>query len=515
MKLIKLAAVLVCVLLLPLWGFTSAAADGQTSMGVQTGLESYAIDLERIYQGGRYEAVIRIGENMSFSGTLTEGLTHEQLWLCIDRALADEHLTRQDIIETNKMVDKLLDELEPSTFWERVEFITDAIGVQHYADTVKHMSASSGLDGELEGLTALEKQYVQEQLGKQMGESYDKWREGLIPGKVKDKVVEKALGAMSVGAKAVKIAVGVWKLAEAGLEEDKELSELRERALARQTAVEIFYKRAGNYVREYLDEYGQWELRFDGSKLSGSAYETMTRLNFDANDTRGVFSTFYTIQPIKLTWTADAYFLKDDHSPNPNGTYTGRISITGEYDASELKKHIAPLIFKFEQYSLAMNYSMYNEEQMQALERATPDIRQTWFIDNCQIEILGLAENGAATVELPPLVENTNITMDYELSGGYSAAGSSAVGVDQVCTPERAAAPIRQLPEQVNGEVMNWVCLIPLSVTVSDPYSGSHTYSAEEMAGVGDLDTAFVIRSPFADWTGFKRIEISKNRPEA
>lgn len=524
----RILSLLLALMPLPLWNAVPAQAAMDSVMGVNMGgLISYGIDRGRVYQGGKYDAAIKIGENLSFTGTLSEGLSDEMLQKCIDDALAAEHLTKKDVIETNKMVAELLSKMKsPRDFWAELDFYSEMLGYKQYTDTVKHMVGSATKPGEgvYKGLTAQEKQFVQEQLGKTMDESFDAWKADLtdVGGKIKDKITpnpvamaEEALSTNVIG-KGYKVLSGVWKAMRRNIEQEKSLDALKESVMKRQLLVEAFYKRAGTLVKDYLKDHGQWQLRVDGSRQKNAKVEQMTKLNFDYANLDGSFSTFYTIQPIKLTWSADAFFIKDDHSENPNGTYTGRMQITGEYDVSTLQSHITSIVDKFEQYSLTWNDAVFLNAKITVNQKSQPSVKQTWRVDQCQIEILGLSENGAATIQLPNLVAEKHITMDYMLSASHSYTApyvgtSTATSYDQVCTPEHAEKSIQALPETWRGEVMDFVCLIPLEMVTVNRF-GTTVESAENLAAVDDLDTAFVIRAPFEGWTGYKRIEITKSK---
>lgn len=507
-------SLLLALALLPLWNIVpaQAAEDGKSVMGVQVGgLVSYGIDRSRIYQGGKYDATIKIGENLSFTGTLSEGLSDEMLQKCIDDALAAEHLTKKDIIETNKMVAELTAKMKnPQDFWAELDFYSEMLGWKQYTDTIKHMVGSATKPGEgvYKSLTAQEKQFVQEQLGKTMGESFDAWKAGLT-GQAADKAMDKlnpdsflgtAVGTAKIADKAYKVLSGVWKAMQRNIEQEKSLDALKESAMKRKLLVEAFYKRAGTLVKNYLKDYGQWEIRIDGSRQKGAKVEQMTKLNFDVNDTGGNFSTFYAIQPIKLTWRADAYFLKDDHSENPNGTYTGRIQVTGEYDTATLKEHIIPMIKSL--YGPEIYYDSYGTSiKPQTFERSKPSVKQTWRVDQCQIEILGLSENGAASIQLPNLVEEKSISMDYEVSCGFTMQGHAYITKHELCTPEHATVPVEKLPDIYRGEVMNWVA-------INKAVSTNIVADYEPDDGIwGDQ---FIIRAPFEGFTGYKRLEITK-----
>ena len=524
----RMLLLILALFLLFAWG-TPAYATG-SMMGVQiNNLVSYALDLNRIYQGGEYAVRLNIGENLSFQGKLHQGLPHDILMQCVERALTEEGLTRDSIIETNKMVAELTAKMKnPNDFWEKADFYAEALGIKHYTDTVKEMTASTmGEDqGIYEGLSARERQFILESLRNQSDGSFEKWKQDLInPGKVaKDKLenaaiksAETALSTNVIG-KVYKTLVGLGKVFVGSVEREDSFEKLEDEAMRRHLVVEAFYKRAGSYVKEYLDSYGHWQLRIEPSTITGGKLETMGKLNFDWNNIDGSFSTFYTINPIKITWTAEALLEKTDSEQNPNGIYTGSIKLVGEYDTSTLKSHLIPLVQKFEQYSLAQNMSMYDETKMNAFERSKPSVKQTWFVDQCQIEIIGLMESGSASVQLPELVLEKNITMDYELSGSYQqnmyGYTYTTTGYDELCTPEHITKTTGfDLPDTYNGEIMNWVVLNPLEYTTqggAGAYAINDTYPAEWDENGYSYASAFIIRTPFDLFTGYKRFDISK-----
>ena len=113
-------------------------------------------------------------------------------------------------------------------------------------------------------------------------------------------MAEEALSTNVIG-KGYKVLSGVWKAMRRNIEQEKSLDALKESVMKRQLLVEAFYKRAGTLVKDYLKDHGQWQLRVDGSRQKNAKVEQMTKLNFDYANLDGSFSTFYTIQPIKLT----------------------------------------------------------------------------------------------------------------------------------------------------------------------------------------------------------------------
>ena len=506
----------------------------KSAYGIEMGLINYGVDLNRIYQGSNYAVTLSVGDQakggIEFKGSLGENLPNDKLWECIDKALGDEHMTRPQLFESNKMIAKLLQMIHQpqESFFEELDKLAEVLDISKPINLLKQIAADTGAG--LNGLSAMERRYVKDQLSKQAVSSFTNVKDLLakqaadkVKGQVKDTLKKagetvsemafegggKAFGAATgVISKMYEAAALTYKLVDYQNKNYKEVMALKQAAMAKQLQVESFYARANKYVLEYLDNYPMWQLR-----MNESGTKQLTDLEF----TNKQGTVIYAIPKAEVIWSAYLQMDKDRADTDPNGSYTGTMKISAAYNSNTITSNVMPLADIVMQkgrgggaWSLKSN--------------APPVLRQEWTAENCQIEIRGLSGRGdAILLDLPrELKSKVSYDLDYyiicstDVEGANRAFGrqgaeqSDLYLVWELCTPEHAVMPVTDFPAEDFPAWHNF-----LGLTVPD-VSWGRTSLEMSSAGLGitsDMVEPFFLNRPFALWKDSdKRIKISPKR---
>lgn len=513
----------------------SDTGQGKSAYGIEMGLINYGVDLNRIYQGSNYAVTLFVGDKsnggIEFKGSLGENLPNDKLWECIDKALGDEHMTRPQLFETNRMIAKMLQKINQpqESFYEELDMLAEVLDISKPINLLKRIAADTGAG--MNGLSAIERQYVKDQLSKQSVSSFTNVKD-LLAKQAADKVKEQVKDALKKAGetvsemafegsgKAFGVATGViskvyeavaltYKLVDYQNKNYKEVMALKKAAMAKQLQVESFYARANRYVMEYLDNYPMWQLRMN---------ESGTKQFADLEFTNKQGTVIYTIPGAEVTWSAYIQMSKDRADTDPNGSYTGTVKISASYDPNTITSNVMPLA------DIVMSKGKGSGTAWSLKTNAPPVLRQEWMAENCQIEISGLSGKGGAIIlDLPrEMKSNVNYNLDYfiicstDVEGANQAFGKSGADksalymVWEVCTPEHAAMPVTDFPAEDFPAWHNF-----LGLTVPD-VSWGRTSLEMSSAGLGstsDMVKPFFINRPFALWKNSdKGIEISPNK---
>ena len=496
----------------------------KSAYGIEVGLISYGVDLNRIYQGSNYDVTLFIGNKsnggIEFKGSLGENLPNEKLWECIDKALGDEHMTRQQLIETNKMIAKMLQRINQpqESFYEELDMVAQVLGVSEPVNLLKQIAADTGSG--MDGLSAMERQYVKDQLSKQSVSSFTNVKDYLA-GKAADEVKEKVTDAMKKagetisemafagGGKAFGASVGVigkvyeavaltYKLVDYQNKNHKEIMALKQAAMAKQLQVESFYAKANKYVMEYLDNYPKWQLRID---------ESGTKQYTDLSFVRQNGSEFYNIPGMEITWSAYALLDKVQTSAEPNGEYRGILRISASYNTVPITDQLDRLTDAFQKAE--GGYANVSGGNYVVNSRSAPVLKQEWVSENCAITISGLSQkSGTIILDLPSAMEQKiSFSLDYEKENfnTHDISRQAMNVLYEACTPENATVPVANIPAEQYPVWYNWIGMyIP----------GVWSQPTEKLVlEWGYNGKPFFLDKPFGIWTdNDKGIEISPKK---
>lgn len=496
----------------------------KSAYGIEMGLINYGVDLNRIYQGSNYDVTLFVGDKsnggIEFKGSLGENLPNDKLWECIDKALGDEHMTRPQLFETNKMIARLLQKINQpqESFYEELDMLAEVLDISKPINLLKQIAADTGAG--MNGLSSIERQYVKDQLSKQAVSSFTNVKD-LLAKQAADKVKEQVKDALKKagetvsemafegGGKAFGAATGVigkvyeamaltYKLVDYQNKNYKEVMALKQAAMAKQLQVDSFYARANRYVMEYLDNYPMWKISINESNIS-----QYTDLSFVQQSG----TEFYNIPGMKVTWSAYAMLDKTQVSAEPNGEYSGLLRITASYDTVPITDQLDQITDAFQ--NAEGGYASVAGGNYIVSSRSAPILKQEWIAEDCTITVRGLSTKGGSIIlDLPPdMKQNISFSLDYEKENfnTHAISGRAMNVLYEACTPERATVPVANIPVEQYPVWYNWIGMYIPGVWSQPP--------EKLVLEWGYNGKPFFLDKPFGVWmNNDKGIEISPNK---